>query len=81
MGSARAFKPGVIPPRAAEEQRANPVLAEGRSEFFRRLSLEPVRVVARSELLALSLSADFRFECGICERNYMLRSGCPCSRD
>ena len=47
------------------------------AEFFRRLSLWPGRVVARSELLTLSLSADFRFECGICERNYMLRRGCP----
>ena len=39
------------------------------------------RVVAKEELLALSLSPDYRLECDICDRNYMLRRGCPCCRD
>jgi hypothetical protein len=33
------------------------------------------------ELLALGLSPDYRHECGICDRDYMLRRGCPCFRD
>lgn len=32
-------------------------------------------------LLALELSPDYRHECGICDRNYMLRRGCLCCRD
>jgi hypothetical protein len=34
--------------------------------------------VAKEELLALGLSPDYRHECGICDRDYMLRRGCPC---
>ena len=26
-------------------------------------------------------SPDYRHECGICDRDYMLRRGCPCCRD
>ena len=49
--------------------------------FFHRLGLDPGGVVAKEELLALSLSPDYRLECDICDRNYMLRRGCPCCRD
>ena len=48
---------------------------------FHRLGLDPGGVVAKEELLALSLSPDYRLECDICDRNYMLRRGCPCCRD
>ena len=37
--------------------------------------------MAKEELLALSLSPDYRLECDICDRDYMLRRGCPCCRD
>ena len=37
--------------------------------------------MAKEELLALELSPDYRHECGICDRDYMLRRGCPCCRD
>ena len=37
--------------------------------------------VAKEELLALGLSPDYRHECGICDRDHMLRRGCPCCRD
>ena len=44
--------------------------------------LDPGGVVAKEELLALSLSPrDYRLECDICDRDYMLRRGCPCRRD
>ena len=36
---------------------------------------------AKEELLALQLSPDLYYECGICDRDYMLRRGCPCRRD
>ena len=45
--------------------------------FFHRLGLDPGGVVAKEELLALSLSPDYRLECDICDRDYMLRRGCP----
>ena len=67
--------------RAAAWQRENPELAEKQAEFFHRLGLDPGGVVAKEELLALSLSPDYRLECDICDRNYMLRRGCPCCRD
>ena len=67
--------------RAAAWQRENPELAEKQAEFFHRLRLDPGGVVAKEELLALSLSPDYRLECDICDRNYMLRRGCPCCRD
>ena len=34
-----------------------------------------------SKLLALELSPDYGHECGICDRDYMLRRGCQCCRD
>ena len=67
--------------RAAAWRRENPELAEKQAEFFHRLRLDPGGVVAKEELLALSLSPDYRLECDICDRNYMLRRGCPCCRD
>ena len=67
--------------RAAAWQRENPELAEKQAEFFHRLGLDPGGIVAKEELLALSLSPDYRLECDICDRNYMLRRGCPCCRD
>ena len=42
---------------------------------------DPGGAVAKEELLALGLSPDYRHECGICDRDYMLRRGCPCCRD
>ena len=67
--------------RVAAWRRENPELAEKQAEFFHRLGLDPGGVVAKEELLALSLSPDYRLECDICDRNYMLRRGCPCCRD
>ena len=51
------------------------------AEFFHSLGLDPGGAVAKEELLALELSPDYRHECGICDRDYMLRRGCPCCRD
>ena len=51
------------------------------AEFFHRLWDNPGGAVKKETLLALELSADYRHECGICDRNYMLRRGCPCCRD
>ena len=67
--------------RAAQWQRDNPELAERQAEFFHSLGLDPGGAVAKEELLALELSPDYRHECGICDRDYMLRRGCPCCRD
>ena len=55
--------------------------AERQAEFFQSLGLDPGGAVAKEELLALELSPDYRHECGICDRDYMLRRGCPCCRD
>jgi hypothetical protein len=51
------------------------------AEFFHSLWDDPGGAVAKKELLALGLSPDYRHECGICDRDYMLRRGCPCCRD
>ena len=67
--------------RAAQWQRDNPELAERQAEFFHSLWDDPGGAVAKEELLALELSPDYRHECGICDRDYMLRRGCPCCRD
>ena len=67
--------------QAAQWQRDNPELAERQAEFFHSLWDDPGGAVAKEELLALGLSPDYRHECGICERDYMLRRGCPCCRD
>mgnify|MGYP006929199782 CR=1 FL=1 len=48
---------------------------------FHSLWNDPGGAVAKEELLALGLSPDYRHECGICDRDYMLRRGCPCCRD
>ena len=48
------------------------------AEFFHSLWDDPGGAVAKEELLALGLSPDYRHECGICDRDYMLRRGCPC---
>ena len=57
--------------------------------FFVRVFNPPAKYEEREphqddlfkELLALGLSPDYRHECGICDRDYMLRRGCPCFRD
>ena len=67
--------------RAAQWPRDNPELAERQAEFFHSLWDDPGCAVAKEELLALGLSPDYRHECGICDRDYMLRRGCPCCRD
>ena len=51
------------------------------AEFFHSLWDDPGGAVAKEELLALGLSPDYRHECSICDRDYMLRRGCPCCRD
>ena len=65
--------------RGEAERRENPALAEKRVEFFR--GLVAGAAVEKRELLALSLSLDYTFECGLCDRDYKLRRGCPCCRD
>jgi hypothetical protein len=67
--------------RAAQWRRENPDLAVRQAEFFHSLWDDPGGAVAKEELLALGLSPDYRHECGICDRDYMLRRGCPCCRD
>ena len=67
--------------RAAQWHRDNPELAERQAEFFHSLWDDPGGAVAKEELLALQLSPDLYYECGICDRDYMLRRGCPCRRD
>jgi hypothetical protein len=67
--------------RAAQWRRDNPDLAVRQAEFFHSLWDDPGGAVAEEELLALGLSPDYRHECGICDRDYMLRRGCPCCRD
>ena len=51
------------------------------AKFFHSLWDDPGGAVAKEELLALGLSPDYRHECGICDRDYMLRRGCQCCRD
>jgi hypothetical protein len=67
--------------RAAQWRRENPDLAVRQAKFFHSLWDDPGGAVAKEELLALGLSPDYRHECGICDRDYMLRRGCPCCRD
>jgi hypothetical protein len=67
--------------RAAQWRRENPDLAVRQAEFFHSLRDDPGGAVAKEELLALGLSPDYRHECGMCDRDYMLRRGCPCCRD
>ena len=61
--------------------RAADYLAVRQAEFFHSFWDDPGGAVAKEELLALGLSPDYRHECGICDRDYMLRRGCPCCRD
>ena len=62
--------------RAAAWQRENPELRlRGRPSSS---TLGGPGAVKKETLLALELSPDYRHECGICYRNYMLRCGCPC---
>ena len=67
--------------RAAAWRRENPELAERQAEFFHRLWDNPGGAVKKETLLALELSPDYRHECVICDRDYMLRRGYPCCRD
>ena len=39
--------------------------------FFHRLWDNPGGAVKKETLLALELSADYRHECGICDRDYI----------
>ena len=57
--------------RAAQWQRDNPELAERQAEFFHSLWDDPGGAVAKEELLALQLSPDLYYECGICDRDYL----------
>jgi len=57
------------------------LLAVRQAEFFHSLWDDPGGAVAKEELLAVGLSPDYRHECGICDRDYMLRRGCPCCRN
>ena len=67
--------------RAAAWRGENPELAARQAEFFHRLWDNPGGAVKKEKLLALELSPDYRHECGICDRDYMLRRGCQCCRD
>ena len=67
--------------RAAAWRRENLELAERQAEFFHRLWDNPGGAVKKETLLALELSPDYRHECVICDRDYMLRRGYPCCRD
>jgi hypothetical protein len=77
--------------RAAAWRRENPELAEKQAEFFHRLWDNPGGAVTKDDVRrsgdaagarALhSPRADYRHECGICDRDYMLRRGCQCCRD
>ena len=59
------------------------------ADFFHSLWDDPGGAVAKEELLALGLSPDYTTGMSvayatnmlICDRDYMLRRGCPCCRD
>ena len=77
--------------RAAQWRRDNPDLAVRQAEFFHSLWDDPGGTRAaprrRRSCWRYGLSPDlrrtllYRHECGICDRDYMLRRGCPCCRD
>ena len=63
---------------AATNERGLPFLMK----FFHSLWDDPGGAVAKEgSCWPLGLSPDYRHECGICDRDYMLRRGCPCCRD
>ena len=67
---------------ASADHLVHPVLAKERAEFFRSIQGErPGGAIPTSELVALSLSEHYSFACPLCDRQYMLRKGCPCAND
>jgi hypothetical protein len=67
--------------RAAAWRREIRSLLRGRPSSSTAYRTRPGGAVKKETLRALELSSDYRHECGICDRNYMLRRGCPCCRD
>jgi hypothetical protein len=67
--------------RAAAWRREIRSLLRGRPSSSTAYRTRPGGAVKKETLRALELSPDYRHECGICDRNYMLRRGCPCCRD
>jgi hypothetical protein len=60
----------------------NPALARQRAAFFRSLQGErPGAAIPTEELRALELHEQYSFACPLCDRQYLLRKGCPCVQD